>query len=86
MTSFLLLALPGPGRWRHVLNTFSYEGAVRAAANRRRVQMDMEYAGYDCIVGVLVNEFRLGKVFNDESTRIFRLTLAAESLRLTDRF
>ena len=86
MTGFLLLALPGPGRWRHVLNTFSYEGAVRAAANRRRVQMDMEQAGCDCIVGALVNEFRLGKVFNDESTRIFRLTLAAESLRLTDRF
>jgi hypothetical protein len=33
----------------------------------------------DCIMEVLVNEFRHGKVFNDESTRILQLTLAAES-------
>lgn len=42
----------------------------------------------DCIMEVLVNEFRLGKVFNDESTRIFQLRLVAEltTFRPTHRF
>jgi hypothetical protein len=76
--------LAGPGRCRNALNALGAGVLFVLLHPGGEVPIDM----CDCIMEVLVKGFRLGKVFNDDSTRILQLTLAAESttFRPTHRF